>query len=58
MRENQELGQGWMIKVHLLHKVTHSRLGEVAVSPNTQKQTQIVEQDEETEEFVPNEGTR
>ena len=44
-------------EVHLLHKVTPSGLGDVAVSVNTQKQTQKVRKNE-MEECVPNEGTR
>lgn len=40
-------------KVHLLHQVTHSRLGEVAVSLTIQKPTQRVKQNEETEDHVP-----
>ena len=35
-------------KVHLLHSTHLSRLGENAVSPDTQKQTQTVQQNKET----------
>ena len=45
-------------KVHLLHVVTPSRLGEVPVLLNSQKQTQRVKQNEGTEECIPNERTR
>ena len=41
-------------KFHLLQKASPSRLGEVAVSSNTKKQTQRVKQNEETEKYVPN----
>lgn len=42
MQSNQET---------FLHKATRSRLGEVGISPNSQKH----EQNEDTEEYAPNE---
>lgn len=41
-----------------LYKSTPSRLEEADVSPNSQKQTQKVKQNKETEKRVPNERTR
>jgi len=43
-------------KVNCPHRDTPSRLGEMAVLPNTWKQR--VKQNEETELYVPNERTR
>lgn len=45
-------------KLHLLHEATLSRLGVVAILPNSYKPTMRVKQIEETEEYVPNKGTR
>lgn len=45
-------------KLHLLHEATLSRLGVVAILPNSYKPTKRVKQIEETEEYVPNKGTR
>lgn len=40
-------------KLHLLYKITLSRLGEVTVLPNAQKPTQRVNENEGIEEYVP-----
>lgn len=45
-------------KVYYLDKATGSRLGEVAVLPNSYKQTQKVEYNEETKAYAPNTRTR
>ena len=45
-------------KIHLLHKATPSRLGEVVVLSNVYKPTERVKENEETEEYVPKERTR
>lgn len=45
-------------KFHFLYKTTLSRLGEVSVLSDVQKQTQRVEENKETEDCVPNKITR
>lgn len=47
-----------MNKKYHLHKMTPSRLREVAVLPITQKQIQRVKKNEETEIHVPNKRIR
>lgn len=44
--------------VNLLHEVSASRLGEVAVLFNAEKPPQRVKENGKTEEFFPNETTR
>lgn len=41
-------------KIHLLHKTTLSRLGDVAILSNVQKPTQSLKENEETKEYVLN----
>lgn len=56
-KHSSRAGIGLKEKVHLLYKVTASKLGEVVVSFAIENQ-QRVNQNEETKEYVPNEKTR